>query len=113
MKNKIVKIHNSSIEFSNNGKIVLIAGPCVIESEKFAISIAEKIAKIARDKKIQFVFKASYDKANRTAITSFRGPGIKKGLAILAKIKKEFSLYVFARPPARIFKTGAPHRPCR
>ena len=92
MKNKIVKIPKSSIEFSNNGKVVLIAGPCVIESEKFTVSIAEKIAKIAQSKKIQFIFKASYDKANRTAITSFRGPGIKKGLAILAKIKKEFSL---------------------
>jgi len=92
MINKIVKIAKCPVEFSNSGKIVLIAGPCVIENEKFAISIAEKIAKIAQDKKIQLVFKASYDKANRTAITSFRGPGIKKGLAILAKIKKEFSL---------------------
>lgn len=68
---------------------MLIAGPCVIESESSALRHAEKISKIARDLKIPYVFKASYDKANRSSHESFRGPGLKKGMPILKKVKKE------------------------
>jgi 2-dehydro-3-deoxyphosphooctonate aldolase (KDO 8-P synthase) len=68
------------------GKLFLIAGPCVIESETHARKMAEAIAQIARDKKLPYVFKASYDKANRTSIKSFRGPGIEEGLRILRKV---------------------------
>lgn len=68
------------------GQLFLIAGPCVIESEKHALRMAEAIASIARAKKLPYIFKASYDKANRTSIRSFRGPGLEEGLRILRKI---------------------------
>ncbi len=72
----------------------LIAGPCVIEGEKMILHHAERIAAIAQDLKIPFVFKASFDKANRTSITGYRGSGMEEGLKILAKVKKEFGLAI-------------------
>jgi 2-dehydro-3-deoxyphosphooctonate aldolase (KDO 8-P synthase) len=70
-----------------SGDLFLIAGPCVIESEEHALRMAEIIKGVAKALGFPFVFKASYDKANRTSIRSFRGPGIKEGLRILKKIK--------------------------
>lgn len=70
------------------GELFLIAGPCVIESERHALEMAECISGVARALKLPYVFKASYDKANRTSIRSFRGPGISEGLRILKKIKQ-------------------------
>ena len=70
----------------------IIAGPCVIENEKMILNTAEELQKICSDLNLSFIFKASFDKANRTSVTSFRGPGLKKGLAILEKVKKKFSL---------------------
>jgi 2-dehydro-3-deoxyphosphooctonate aldolase (KDO 8-P synthase) len=70
------------------GDFFLIAGPCVIESEEHAIRMAEIIKGVTRGLALPFIFKASYDKANRTSIRSFRGPGIKEGLRILKKIKQ-------------------------
>jgi 2-dehydro-3-deoxyphosphooctonate aldolase (KDO 8-P synthase) len=70
----------------------LIAGPCVIESESHARMIAEQIATIASDAGVPCVFKASYDKANRSSVNSFRGPGLKEGLRILSKIKADLRL---------------------
>lgn len=70
----------------------LIAGPCVIENEKMVLELAEKISVIARDRNLFYVFKASFDKANRTSVQSFRGDGLEKGLKILEKVKKEFNL---------------------
>jgi 2-dehydro-3-deoxyphosphooctonate aldolase (KDO 8-P synthase) len=67
--------------------LALIAGPCVIESEAHAMGMAEKLEKIASAARIPFIFKASYDKANRSSLTSFRGPGLEAGLAVLRKIK--------------------------
>jgi 2-dehydro-3-deoxyphosphooctonate aldolase (KDO 8-P synthase) len=67
--------------------LVLIAGPCVIESEQHATDLAGRLAAIARSAGIPFIFKASYDKANRTSGTSFRGPGLDEGLRVLAAIK--------------------------
>ena len=72
-----------------SGNLFLIAGPCVIESEEHAIRMAEIIKGVARALGFPFIFKASYDKANRTSIRSFRGPGMKEGLRILRKIKNE------------------------
>jgi len=72
--------------------LFLIAGPCVIESEEHAIRMAEIIKGVARSLEFPFIFKASYDKANRTSIRSFRGPGLKEGLRILKKIKDELQL---------------------
>jgi 2-dehydro-3-deoxyphosphooctonate aldolase (KDO 8-P synthase) len=74
--------------------LFLIAGPCVIESEDHAIRMAEIIKGVARSLNFPFIFKASYDKANRTSIRSFRGPGLKEGLRILKKIKDELQLPV-------------------
>ena len=69
-----------------DGSLFLIAGPCVIESEEHAIKIAECVAGVARALKMPYIFKASYDKANRTSVKSYRGPGMKEGLAILRKV---------------------------
>lgn len=74
--------------------LFLIAGPCVIESEAHALKMAEAIAAEARSQKIPYIFKASYDKANRTSLKSFRGPGITEGLRILKKIKDTLGLPV-------------------
>jgi 2-dehydro-3-deoxyphosphooctonate aldolase (KDO 8-P synthase) len=70
------------------GELFLIAGPCVIESEEHALKMAEAISAIARQKKLPYIFKASYDKANRTSIRSFRGPGLDEGLRILRKVRE-------------------------
>jgi 2-dehydro-3-deoxyphosphooctonate aldolase (KDO 8-P synthase) len=72
-----------------SGHLFLIAGPCVIESEEHAIRMAEIIKGVTKALGFPFIYKASYDKANRTSIRSFRGPGIKEGLRILKKIKSE------------------------
>jgi 2-dehydro-3-deoxyphosphooctonate aldolase (KDO 8-P synthase) len=68
---------------------VLIAGPCVIESEAHALDLAGRLVEIARRARVPFIFKASYDKANRTSNRSFRGPGLDEGLRVLARIKSE------------------------
>ena len=72
----------------------IISGPCVIENEKMIMDLAESLKRITEDLKLTYVFKASFDKANRTSIDSFRGPGLKDGLKILEKVKKEFELPV-------------------
>jgi len=72
-----------------SGNLFLIAGPCVIESEEHALFMAEVIKGVARSLNLPFIFKASYDKANRTSIRSFRGPGLTEGLRILKKVKDE------------------------
>jgi 2-dehydro-3-deoxyphosphooctonate aldolase (KDO 8-P synthase) len=74
--------------------LFLIAGPCVIESEAHACAMAVKIARIAADCGMPYIFKASYDKANRSSLKSFRGPGLAEGLRILKKIKKDFGVPV-------------------
>ncbi len=76
------------------GALFLIAGPCVIESESHALKMAESVAAITRDRKLPYIFKASYDKANRTSIRSFRGPGLKEGLRILTKVREAVGLPV-------------------
>src|SRR5712672_4103382 len=75
-----------------SGNLFLIAGPCVIESEEHATRMAEIIKGVTKALGFPFIFKASYDKANRTSIRSFRGPGIKEGLRILKKIKDQLSI---------------------
>ena len=76
------------------GDLFLVAGPCVIESEEHAIRMAEIIKGVTKSLDFPFIFKASYDKANRTSIRSYRGPGLKEGLRILKKIKNELNLPV-------------------
>jgi 2-dehydro-3-deoxyphosphooctonate aldolase (KDO 8-P synthase) len=76
------------------GRLFLIAGPCVIESEAHARTMAEAIQRITGELGIPFIFKASYDKANRTSVKSFRGPGLKEGVRILGRLAKETGLPV-------------------
>lgn len=90
------EIKLNDITISNNHPIVLIGGPCVIESEEHTLFMAEQISKITEELEIPFIFKSSFDKANRSSIESFRGPGLDKGLRILQKVKKEFRLPVIS-----------------
>lgn len=76
------------------GNLFLIAGPCVIESETHARKMADAIQRITSDLKFPYIFKASYDKANRTSVTSFRGPGLVEGVAILRRIAESTGLPV-------------------
>lgn len=80
------------IAFGKGAPLFVIAGPCVIESEAHATSMAEQLAKIAGSLRVPLIFKASYDKANRSSVSSFRGPGLKDGLRILSGIKKKTGL---------------------
>ena len=75
-------------------KFLLIAGPCVIESEENAMYIAEKVKEISERLDLDYCFKASFDKANRTSIKSYRGPGIVEGLKILKKVKENYGLKI-------------------
>ncbi len=72
--------------------LVLIAGPCVIENERHALKMAERLVNIAAKAKVPLIFKASYDKANRSSVRSFRGPGLRGGLEILRKVKVRFKV---------------------
>jgi len=83
-----------SLRLGGGNPLFLIAGPCVIESEAHARMMAEKVAKIAADAGVSHIFKAAYDKANRTSVKSFRGPGAQEGLRILGKIKADLNIPV-------------------
>ena len=83
------KIDVGGFTIANDKPFVLIAGPCQIESEDHSLFIAEKLAKICSKLNIPFIFKASYDKANRTSVSGQRGVGLEKGIEILAKIKTD------------------------
>ena len=80
-----VKIGN--VKIGGNGPLFLISGPCVIENEETTLQVAQFLKGIAQKVKIPVIFKSSYDKANRTSIDSFRGPGLHKGLEILQEVK--------------------------
>ena len=80
------------VRLGGRNPLVLIAGPCVIESRKACLDLAGRLVRLAREEKIPLVFKASYDKANRTSHRSFRGPGLSKGLEILAEVKGRFGV---------------------
>lgn len=85
---------NDAVKFGDNHPLVLIAGPCVIESKEHCEKMAREIKRIAESLDIPFVFKASFDKANRSSIKSFRGPGLERGLEILYEIKTKLSIPV-------------------
>jgi len=91
---KEIKIRD--IKIGANNPVVLIAGPCVIESEESTLYHAHKIKEISRELGIKFIFKSSFDKANRTSLDSYRGPGLKKGLKILARVKKEVGVPILS-----------------
>lgn len=79
-----------------DGDLVMIAGPCVIESAAATLEIARALKDIARELSLPLIFKASYDKANRTSVTSYRGPGLAAGLEILGRVKEEVGLPVIS-----------------
>jgi len=91
---KAIKV--GDIQIGGGNPIVLIAGPCVIESQEITLRHARLLKEIAGEVDIPFIFKSSYDKANRTSIKSYRGPGIKKGLAILKKVKDTLKIPVLS-----------------
>lgn len=86
------EISIGSLRVGGNQPLILIAGPCVIESEDHALRMAERLSQIAAHAQVPFVFKASYDKANRSSEQSYRGPGLAEGLRILKKIKERFAV---------------------
>jgi 2-dehydro-3-deoxyphosphooctonate aldolase (KDO 8-P synthase) len=89
----MVKVVNvNGVKFGGSNPLALIAGPCVIESRDLCMDLAKKLSGMAKRMNVPFVFKASYDKANRTSIKSYRGPGIAKGLEILAEIKAKYNV---------------------
>jgi 2-dehydro-3-deoxyphosphooctonate aldolase (KDO 8-P synthase) len=79
-----------------SGDLVMIAGPCVIESAAATLEIAWALKELARQLSLPLIFKASYDKANRTSVTSFRGPGLQEGLTVLGRVKSEVGLPVLS-----------------
>ena len=84
---------DKGVRFGGGG-LTFIAGPCVIESREMALDLAKRLTALARKLKVGYIFKASFDKANRTSVDSFRGPGIDKGLEILAEIRAKFDVPV-------------------
>ncbi len=91
---KVLKI--GDVKIGNNLPLTLIAGPCVIEDEKSALVAAEKLKRITSDLKIGFIYKSSYDKANRSSLDSFRGLGVRRGLSILQKVKQKCDVPVLS-----------------
>ena len=85
---------NGEVLVGKGQPLLLLAGPCVLESEEIAWQVAGEMQRICRDLGITYVFKASFDKANRTSLNSFRGPGLQKGLRLLARIRDEIGVLV-------------------
>lgn len=92
MSEKVRKFKVGGVEMGQGAPLFFIAGPCVIESAAHALGIAERLAEAAGELGVPLIFKASYDKANRSSVKSFRGPGMKEGLRILAQVKKKTEL---------------------
>ena len=88
------EIQLNQLRLGGRNPLFLIAGPCVIESEAHARSMAERVANIAADAGVPYIFKASYDKANRSSVKGFRGPGLTEGLRILGMIKADLRVAV-------------------
>ena len=90
--NSTREIAVGALRLGGGNPLFLIAGPCVIESEAHARKMAEQVARTAADAGVPYIFKASYDKANRSSVKGFRGPGLKEGLRILGKIRADLNL---------------------
>ncbi len=90
------EINIRGIKVGGNNPLVLIAGPCVIESEQMTMETASRLKSITTELAIPFIFKSSYDKANRSSLTSFRGPGLRQGLQILSRVGRELNIPVLS-----------------
>ncbi len=101
----MVKLKIGDREIGGFENLFFVAGPCVIESEEHTLKIAEKLKEIFSELGQFFIFKASFDKANRSSITSYRGPGLEEGLKILRKVKENFNLPILTdfHLPSQIF----------
>jgi len=97
-----------AVEVGLDAPMFVMAGPCIIESKQLCLKIAEKLVQISERTGVGIIFKASFDKANRSSITSFRGPGLKKGLEILAAVRKQTGLPVMTdvHEPAQAADVG-------
>ena len=91
-----MSIQIGKFAITDSSPLFFIAGPCVIEDNVMALEVASELLSISRDYNIFIIFKASYDKANRTSVNSYRGPGIKRGIEVLARIKAETGLPVLS-----------------
>jgi 2-dehydro-3-deoxyphosphooctonate aldolase (KDO 8-P synthase) len=87
-------LHVGSIRIGGRSPLVIIAGPCIIESRRHCLAMARRLADLARRQGVPLIFKASYDKANRTSVDAYRGPGLAKGLEILREVKERLGLTV-------------------
>lgn len=92
----VKQIRIGTVTLGGGQPLFLIGGPCAIESEELVLQTAEALKKITSELKIPFIFKSSYDKANRSSIKSFRGPGLKEGLRILQKVKEKIQVPVLS-----------------
>src|SRR3989339_696369 len=100
----------NAVNVSLDGDMFVIAGPCIIETQQICLDIAKRLVDISQNTGVKIMFKASFDKANRSSIDSFRGPGLEKGLEILAKVREETNLAIVtdiheasqAQPAAKI-----------
>jgi 2-dehydro-3-deoxyphosphooctonate aldolase (KDO 8-P synthase) len=88
------RVHIGKLTLGEGQPLFLIAGPCVIESERHTLRMAERLVSLTQALKIPFIFKASYDKANRTSLNSYRGPGVVRGLQILKRLRQRFGVPV-------------------
>jgi 2-dehydro-3-deoxyphosphooctonate aldolase (KDO 8-P synthase) len=89
-------VHVNQIRIGRNAPLLIIAGPCVIENFETTLTIASKLKQLTDELSLPFIFKASFDKANRTSINSYRGPGLKKGIRILAEIKDKLGVNILS-----------------
>ena len=107
---KTVKV--GEISLSNKSNLVLISGLNVLEDKFIVEEVVGELKKVSDELDIPFIFKASYDKANRSSIESFRGPGIENGLEVLRKIKSDYKVpgSQFSYPPSHNVTTSASHR---
>ena len=92
----VKQIHVGNMLVGGNGNLFVMAGPCVIEDPERTLNIGRKMKEICERLGLPYIFKASFDKANRSSYTSYRGPGLKEGLRILSDIKKELQVPVIS-----------------
>jgi 2-dehydro-3-deoxyphosphooctonate aldolase (KDO 8-P synthase) len=85
-----------AVTIGGGAPLALIGGPCAIENEKHALMVAERLQRVTADARVPFIYKSSYDKANRSSLRSYRGPGLTEGLRILQKVKDETGLVVLS-----------------
>jgi 2-dehydro-3-deoxyphosphooctonate aldolase (KDO 8-P synthase) len=89
----------AGLTIGGGAPLALIGGPCAIEDERHALMMAERLQRMTADARVPFIYKSSYDKANRSSVHSYRGPGLKEGLRILARVKEATGLPTSSRCP--------------